>query len=331
MFSISLGILTVMLDLLLFIFGFLILIQGARFLVDGATSISERLGLSSWIIGVLVVGIGTSIPEFSINIVSALDGSDVGIGTLLGSNTFNILFILGLAAIISPPLIRREWIRRDFVINALAVLVAGVFLVFPILGDRNYIGITYEEAIIVFAFFVTWVLYMITRKPRLSVEENAEQEGFGLIASMAMMLGGFVGVFFGAQWVVSGAIYFAQTLGISAHAIGLSVLAIGTSIPELVVSLVAASKGRTEIAVGNVIGSNIFDFIGIIGTAGLIARIPFDAGLYVDIAMTIIATVALFVAMYVGRNKYVLSRSSGLTFVFIYCIYFVTIILRAPF
>lgn len=320
-----------MFAVILFIFGFFILIQGARFLVDGATSISERLGLSRWIIGVLVVGIGTSIPEFSINIVSALDGSDVGMGTLLGSNTFNILFILGLAAIISPPQIRREWVRRDFVINAIAVIVAGVFLVFPVLGDRNYVGITYEEALAVFIFFVAWVLYMITRKPRVSTEENLEQKGFGLIASMSMMFGGFVGVFFGAQWVVSGAISFAQLLGISAHAIGLSVLAIGTSIPELVVSLVAASKGRTEIAVGNVIGSNIFDFIGIIGTAGLIARVPFDTALYIDMVMTITATIVLFVAMYVGRNKYVLSRSSGLAFVFIYCIYFVTIVLRAPF
>lgn len=320
-----------MLSVILFIVGFLVLIQSARFLVDGATSVSERLGLSRWIMGVLVVGIGTSIPEFSINIVSAINSSDVGVGTILGSNTFNILFILGIAAIISPPLMRREWVRRDFVLNAFSVLLAGMFLIFPIFGDKTYVGITYEEALAVFICFVAWVFYMVVRKPGLSVEENSEQKGFSIIASMSMMLAGFLGVFFGAQWVVSGAINLAIFLGISAHTIGLSVLAVGTSIPEMVVSLIAALKGRTEIAVGNVIGSNIFDFLGIIGTSGLVARIPFDTSLYIDILMTVLATTSLFVAMFVGRQKYVLSRSSGVLFTILYCVYFVTIIMRAPF
>jgi len=315
---------------LLFFLGFFILVRGARFLVDGAVSISKTLGLSSWVIGVLVVGIGTSIPEFSINIVSALKETDIGVGTLLGSNTFNILFILGLSALISPALIRKEWVVKDFVLNLCAILVSVLFLVLPIFGDTSYVGITTQEAYFIFSLFIVWILYMLFRKPSYSAEEEESSKHFKLWASLLMIAGGFLGVFFGAQWVVSGAEHFALFLGISAHIVGLSVIAIGTSLPEISVSLVAAYKGRTDIAVGNIIGSNIFDFIGIIGTAGLISQIPFDYNLLLDTVMTLIAGIFLISSMYIGK-KYTLTRSTGIVFVLTYCVYFVTIIVRAPF
>lgn len=315
-----------MLSIVLFIVGFYILVKGAELLVDGAVTISKSLGLSQWVVGVLVVGIGTSIPEFSINVFSALKQTDIGVATLFGGNTFNILFVLGLSAIISPAVVRREWVYRDFIINIISVLVAFLALVLPLFGDPAYLGITVEEALGLFALFLAWVFFMLKRKPMYS-SERATGQNIHLLLSFGMIGAGFAGVFFGADWVVSGALSLASVLGIHAHIVGLSFVAIGTSFPELVVSIVAAFKGQTEIAVGNIIGSNIFDFVGILGTAGLISQIPFDSSLLVDVSVTLLSSSLLFFVMFT-RRKYVLTRSAGVVFITLYFFYFATIVLR---
>jgi len=310
-------------SILFFLIGFFILIKGAGVLVSGASSIARIFNISNWFIGVVIVGIGTSIPELSINIASVFNGNTIGLGTIIGSNTFNILFILGLSSLFYPIAMKREWVLKDFIFNILAIVAASTVIIFPIFGEGDYLGVTRYEGGFLLGFFFLWIFFMFRRKQEF--ESSGDYKIFVFITSLIMIFAGIIGVFLGGRWVVGGAETIARLFGVSDALIGLTIVAVGTSLPELAVSITALIKRRVDIAVGNIVGSNIFDFLGIIGITAMIKPIQVFSSVRFDIVATLFAALALFAMTFIGR-KYILSRFEGLFFVSMYFLYILIVI-----
>ena len=315
----------IIISLILFFTGFYILIKGAKILIDSAISIARIFNISNWFTGVVIVGIGTSIPEFSINIASVFNNSPVGISAIIGSNTFNILFILGVSALFYPISMKKEWVIKDFLFNIIAVVVSAVVIIFPLFGKSGFLGVERIEALFLLTLFIGWSLYMFNRK--IDDEKNVDYKIFSAFSSFVMIIVGFIGVFVGGHWVVDGAETIAVFFNASPALIGLTIVAAGTSLPELTVSMVALFKRRTEIAVGNIIGSNIFDFLGILGITALFRPIVVPSSAQFDIFATLGSVFLLFALTFIGR-KYILSRIEGLIFIIGYILYLFFIIWR---
>ena len=305
-------------SLILFVIGFYILIRGAQFLVRGAVSVANIFKVSSWFVGVVVVGIGTSIPELSINLASVFNGNNIGLATIIGSNTFNILVILGLSAIFMPIVIQRDWFAKDFLLNVVAVMVAAIFILFPVLGPADFNGIARAEGIVLFGLFIAWVFFMLSR--RHTQEEGESYGAATFLTASIMIVGGIIGVFLGGMWVVDGAQTIATFFDIAPTLVGLTLVAIGTSLPELTVSLVALYKKRLGIAVGNVIGSNIFDFLGILGITALAKPIMVLESVQFDIFAALLATLVLMVVSFTGK-RFNITRRDGFVLILLYIAY----------
>jgi len=310
---------------LLFFVGFFILVRGAQILIKGATSVASLFNVSKWFIGLVIIGIGTSIPEFSINIASALNGNIIGLETIVGSSTFNILFILGLSAFFYPLTLKKVWISRDIVIDLAAILLVVTVVTLPILGSSFFLGISQAEGLLLAGLLIFWMGFMFMQKA--TVDSGVDVKVFTLFTSIIMILAGIVGVFLGGRWVVGGAEAIAVVAGISPALIALTVVAIGTSLPELVVSLVALFKKETGIAIGNIIGSNIFNFLGILGITALIRPIVVPEMFRFDILISLGAVFILFVLALVGK-RYMLSRPEGIFMILLYLLYLSFIIVR---
>ena len=312
--------------LILFALGFFILIQGANILIRGASSIARIFKLSPWFIGVVIVGIGTSIPEFSINVASVFNGYTVGLATIIGSNIFNTLFILGISALIAPLVFKREWIISDLPINIGAVIVAALVILVPVFGETALHGITRLEGALLVVLLLAWITFMLRRKSM--AHEGIDPDIFSWVVSLAFIAVGLIGVFIGGRWVVDGAGTIATLLGVSPALVGFTAVAIGTSMPELVVSVVASMKRQTSIAIGNVIGSNIFDFLGILGITALLRPVAVMENIQFDIFATLGATLLLIIsALFIGK-KFTLSRTEGVIFILLYISYFGFLFIR---
>lgn len=311
------------LDLLLFAIGFWILIKGANILVDGASSLARRLGVSSFIIGLVIVGIGTSIPEFAVAFLGNLVGeAGISLGTIIGSNTFNILVILGLAAIIRPLEFRPVWVGRDLVWNAAAVALAGLVA----LDGSSPAGISRGEGTMLLLAFMLWLVFAL-RQPPDDGERSRSFHSTALPLAALMIAAGLAGVLLGGKWVVDGAVAIAAALGMSSAFVGLTIVGIGTSLPELAVSLTAAWRRQVGIAVGNIIGSNIFDFLLILGASAITRTIVFPAALMPDIALTLGVSVLLIVLLSAG-GRYTLRGWQGFGFVLLYLLYLAYLAIR---
>lgn len=312
--------------LILFVAGFYILVKGARTLVDGASDIAYFLNVPAWFIGVVIVGIGTSMPEFAINIAAVLENDPVGVSTIIGSNIFNVLFILGLVAVISPPKIQKKLVSKNLLINlGVIILVCAMFL----FGFKDsFIGIDRLESFILFMLFIVWVLWEIFGSHGTKqVRDRDKNLAVGYAILMVVL--GIVGVVFGGRWVVSGALKGAELLGIGSSVIGLLIIGVGTSITELTVSLTAAIKKRSDIAIGNVVGSNVFDFLGIFGIAGLFGNIPFAPDLYLDLLVAFVA-VSIVYLLIQKRGAFAITRGQGVALIILYTVYFLFTIIRVP-
>lgn len=302
--------------LVLFALGFFILIKGAQILVHGAVAVANIFKVSTWFIGVVIVSIGTSIPELSINLASVFSNNDVGIATILGSNIFNVLIVLGLMSIFSPVIMHRSWVMRDLVTFVFLTITAGILILFPIFGDSTFYGITSTEAMVLSGIFIVWIASMIRRWDE--AHENLDFEVVTVFTAVIMVVGGIIGVFVGGNWVVDGAVVIATLMGVSPSTIGFTIVALGTSLPELVVSFVALRKGTIGIAVGNIVGSSIFNLFGVLGVTGLIREIPIIEGsLLVDVLFVVGAALLWLVFMFTGK-KYTLARFEGLLFTLLY-------------
>ena len=316
-----------MLSTVLLLVGFVLLIKGGDYLVNGASSIAKKYKISNIVIGLTVVSFGTSAPELIVNILASINGSaDLAISNILGSNLSNILLILGITAIIYPLKVKKGTTWKEIPFSLLSVIALGL-MVNDVMFDNGATTIlSRSEALVLILFFIIFIYYTFgISKAEGGKGEKVEMYSMG--KSIGMVLIGMAGLALGGHWVVQGAIEIAKLLNVSEALIGLTIVAIGTSLPELVTSVIAAKKKQADIAIGNVVGSNIFNVLWILGISGTIQAIEFSPALNFDIALVILATLLLFVYMFWGKN-HTLQRWQGYSFVSIYVVYMIFLIMR---
>ena len=323
------------LEITLFVLGFVFLVKGADVLVDGASSIGKRFGLSAFFIGLTIVAFGTSLPELIVSTLASIKGSSgLAMGNIIGSNISNTLLILGVSAIIAPLVVKKATVDKEIPFSLLAV-IALVFLVNDIVLDGNGPnGLTRIDGLILLLFFVIFLYYTfgISKEKETLLEKavddiKGKEDEYKLSVASGMIVAGLAGLYLGGRWIVGGAISMATYFGISEALIGLTIVAIGTSLPELAASAVAAYKGKTNIAIGNVVGSNVFNILWVLGLTAIIAPIGFEFYLNIDFIILIFITILVMILVYVGK-KNVLDKREGITLIAIYILYLVYLVIR---
>jgi len=318
-----------MLSYLLFVLGFIFLIKGADWLVDGASSLAKKLGLSPLFIGLTIVAFGTSAPELFVNIVASFENSaGIAIGNIVGSNIANILLILGLSAIIYPLRAKDSTLRTEIPLAFLAVLALLISVNDRMIDGLSFNALSRSEGLMFWLFFIIFIYYTfgIIKNPNKEKDEIKTKEQKASTIGL-MILGGLAALVFGSKLIVDNGLIIAFALGISEALVGLTLIAVGTSLPELATSIVAAHKRKPDIAIGNVVGSNIFNIFFVLGTSSLIRPIKFDPALNFDIVCTLLATFGLLLAFYVGKKK-VLEKWQGCGFLLLYVLYIAYLIYR---
>ena len=302
----------------LLVLGFVLLVKGADWFVAGAADIARRLGIPQLIVGLTIVAMGTSMPEAAVSIAAALQGSaDITVGNVLGSNIMNILIILGLTAVITRVEIQESTLRYEIPF----MMVATVLLL--VLGYTGY-SITFVEGVVLWALFLLFLGYLFRSAKSGKGEDEADAEEKSEAMSVArcllyMVVGGFL-VVKGSDFAVMGASDIARFFGISKRIIGLTIVALGTSLPELVTSVTAARRGDAGIAIGNIVGSNVFNILFVLSTTALIVDVPFAPAFMVDMGVAIASGVILWAGAYMYRG---LNRTVGAVMLVAYGIYFV--------
>jgi len=316
---------------LLFILGLASVIKGADFLVSGASLLARRLRVSELIIGLTVVAFGTSAPELLVNVYAGFQGNtDISLGNVLGSNIFNILLILGVAAVIYPLEIRRETVRREIPLCLLSVVILAFVANDWLSNSANPPVISWGDGLVLLTFFSFFLYYMLNTAIRQRREQETVSEATrGIGYSLLLLVGGLLILNLGAKWVVDGAVKISEVFGLSQPFIGLTIVAIGTSLPELATSVAAALKKNADIAVGNIVGSNIFNTFFILGTGAMISPLPFYDGGNFDILVLLVATLALFIFYFTGIRRNILERWEGFIFLSLYFGYMVYLFLRS--
>ena len=317
-----------MITYILFILGFIFLIQGANFLVDGAASIARRFNISSIVIGLTIVAFGTSAPELIVNVFASTTGNaELAIGNILGSNIANILLILGISSLIHPLVAKNSTVWKEIPMSLLAAILLGVMVNDNFIDGDDPSGLSRIDGIVFLGFFVIFMYYTFgIAKSDNSKEDNSIQS-FTLARSVLFVVLGLIGLTLGGKWIVDGALTIAKLLHMSESVIGLTVVAVGTSLPELATSAIAAFKKQSDIAIGNVIGSNIFNIFWILGVSAIISPLPFQESSTVDILMTIMTSLLMFIVLFVGRRN-TIERWQGGILVSIYFIYITYLIMR---
>ena len=319
-----------MLTYVLLIVGFVLLIKGAGLLVDGASSIARTLKVSDLVIGLTIVAFGTSTPELVVNIFAGIRANaDIAIGNVVGSNIFNILIILGLSSLIFPLVVTHGTVWFEIPMTLAAAVGLGLLANDHLLTHSSFQGLSRIDALILlacFAFFLYYVLH-ISGKREDNTDASAETKQQSVKKTILTIILGLAGLFVGAKFVVDGAVAMATALGVSQSLIALTIVAAGTSLPELATSVVAAFKRNSDIAVGNIVGSNIFNIFFILGISALIRPIPLQPKSNIDIGVAVFASLALFVVMFSGK-KGVLDRWEGFLFVTAYVGYLAFLIMQ---
>lgn len=315
-----------LLNIIFLIAGLVILMYGANLLVDGGAALAHRLKVSSMVIGLTVVAFGTSTPELVVNIVSSVDGSSaLAMGNVLGSNIFNILAILGITALIIPLGVKKTTTWIEIPLAAFAAI-----LILILVNGEPAGQITRAEGICLLCFFVMFLLYTLAlaRFGGAGDGEEVEIKNYSSGKSILFILLGLVGLIGGGRLLVNGAVSIAESLGISERIIGLTIVSIGTSLPELATSIIAARKKNADMAIGNVVGSNLFNTFLILGTSATITPLQVPSGSMTDLITNIIAAVLLFVFIFTGKGRKI-SRWEGGIFVVLYIVYLLFILNKA--
>ena len=317
-----------MINYILIIVGFAILMKGADFFVGSASKIAKRFGIPTIIIGLTIVSIGTSAPELSVSIISALKGSaDIAAGNVIGSNIFNLLVVIGVAALIKPIKINESIVKEDYpIMVGTGILLLAIISLTKLLTEANVTAIPRVGGIVLIATVIIYTLRLIKQANKIvfsddllsetKTSEEDDKENGNLIKEILIGLVGLVAVIWSGDLVVNNAVIVAKSLGMSDTLVGLTVIAIGTSLPELATSITAALKGESDIAVGNVVGSNIFNIILILGATSLITPIVFATKIVFDLILYLI--IALVVFIIIKRTKVVnklLASSMILTYI----------------
>ena len=315
-----------MIDILLLLGGLALLIKGADLLVSGASSIAGRLGISSLVIGLTVVSFGTSLPEMLVTLVSGLrQNSDLAIANVIGSNVANVLLVLGIAAIIRPLPVKDSTVVSEIPFSLTAALLVGFLANAALFSNQTELSISRLDGGILLFFFTLFILYVykISRDSEHLSSDNpsslsASRSALYIVLSM-------VALYLGGGWVVDGAVGIAQLMNVDDALIGLTIVAIGTSSPEIVASAMAAYRNQTDMAIGNVVGSNIFNLLWVLGLTSSLVELPFEVVNNTDLVMVICSSALILFALVASRNNSIL-RSHGVVFIALYAgyLYYIT-------
>lgn len=329
-------------SIIILIVGFVLLIKGADFFVEGSSAVAKRLRIPSMIIGMTIVAMGTSLPECAVSVTASLTGNNtLAISNAIGSNIFNLLVVCGVCSLFVPLAVQKSTLQKEF---PLSIFCAGLLL---LLG---YLGMTlgHIDGIILIIIFAGYLLWMIQSarnarnqtfadedsdtagsKTSLSTEEIEQvASNINLLPAwkcIIFILGGMIAIKYGGDFVVNGASAIASSLGLSQTLIGLTIIAMGTSLPELVTSIVAAKKDEVDMAVGNVIGSNIFNILLVLGVASAISPVGFIMENMIDIAFLILISVITLVFAWTSKE---INRKEGIIMLLLYAVYMVYICMR---
>lgn len=305
----------------LFALGFVFLIKGADILVKGSSAIAKKYNISDMVIGLTIVSFGTSMPELIVSMFSAAEGNtEIAIGNVVGSNIANILLVLGVSAIIFPLKIEKTTVLTEVPFSLIAALAIGFFANVTLFGDPTGLQLSRYEGILLLLFFILFMLYIVKLSPPNEADEVVVDQSLTIPKSILYIVIGITALFFGGKWVVEGAVKLAEAFGMSQSLIGLTVVAVGTSLPELATSAMAAYRKNSDIAVGNVVGSNIFNILWILGLTATIKPIPFQETSNFDIFMIVIASLMLILSIGVGKRNAV-DRGNGVVFLLVYAAY----------
>lgn len=321
--------------ILILVIGFVLLIKGADFFVEGSSSVAKKFHVPAMLIGMTIVAMGTSLPECAVSVTASLaNNNSLAVSNVIGSNIFNLMVVCGACALFSPLTIRQDTLKKEF---PLSIICAALMLVL------GYIGMTlgHIDGIIFLVLFVGYLLWMIqsAKKARAAVLSDPAQSGqieqaelveeniaiLPTWKSLVFIIGGMIAIKFGGDFVVDGASSIASSMGLSQTLIGLTIVAMGTSLPELVTSLVAAKKGEVDMALGNVIGSDIFNILFVLGIATAISPISFLMENVIDIILLIIMSV---IVLAFAWTKQQINRKEGILMLLMYAAYMVYICVR---
>lgn len=308
----------------LLVIGFVMLIKSADLLVNGASSLAKKFSISEIAIGLTIVAFGTSAPELIVNIISSLGGyNEICFGNVIGSNIFNTLMVLGITGIVYPIFVERNTVRKE-----IPFVFLGTILVFGLAVNFGFPGNTLSrvDGLILVGSLVLFFLYVLGISKE-SVPSEVEIHLYSIPKSVIFVVIGITGLFFGGNIVVKNAVSIARMLEVSEKFIGITIVALGTSLPELVTSITAIKKKRYGIAMGNVIGSNLFNIFLVLGATALIKPMVYPISMNIDFYFLIIITLILFITMFTGKRRR-LDRWEAVTFVILYICYIVFLIYR---
>jgi cation:H+ antiporter len=319
-------------EYLLFVIGIFLLIKSSDFIIDGASALAKKIGVSNTIIGLTVVALGTSLPELIVNIMASLNGSsEIIFGNVIGSNITNVLLVLGITAIITNIKVKSRTVWKE-----IPFALLSIFMLFA-LASRIFTNaeqvLTWSDSLVLLSLFLMFIYYVYRSvkddKKHIAIPlvEDIDVDKISKIKNVFKVIIGLVGIYFGGRFVVNGAIFMAQQLGVSEFLISATILAIGTSLPELVVSIMAAIRNNVDLAVGNIVGSSILNILLIIGASALVRPIVVPSFIIIDIGIMFAVMFLLFLFMFVDK-KYKLTRKDGIAFLAFYALYIIYLINR---
>ena len=304
---------------LLLALGFALLIKGADWFVDGSSAVAARFGIPQLVIGLTIVAMGTSAPEAAVSIMAAFSGNaDITVGNIVGSNILNILIILGLSAVIVPIAVAKSTVKYEM---PFMIFITALLLVLGLDGTLGFVDATI--LIVFFAAYLTYI-YLMTKREKADQPTEESTKQIALPKAIIFVIAGLTMIIIGSSVTVDAASSIAKMLGMNERFIGLTVVALGTSLPELFTSVSAARKGNADIAIGNIVGSNIFNILFICGISAWIIPVPFAQNFLFDMVAAIAAAVVLTICCIIG--KYQLRRWAGILMLVLYAAYFAAIL-----
>lgn len=320
----------ILINFIFLILGFVLLIKGADYLVNGGSSLARRFQVSELVIGLTIISFGTSAPELVVNGISAYEGANgLVFGNVIGSNLFNILLVLGVSAVLLPMRVSSSTVWREIPFSFFGALILFVMVNDSLIDKSSENVLSRSDGLILLGFFIMFLTYIfsLAKKNRTAQIQSEISEEHSLTMALIFTVGGLIALMFGGDIVVKNAVEFAQSFGVSEKLIGLTVVAAGTSLPELATSAVAAIKGKNDIAIGNVVGSNIFNIFLILGVSSTIHPVAYEMKTNEDIAVLLLASFLLFAFMFTGK-KFRLRKTEGAIFLLIFLSYMAYAIVR---
>lgn len=326
---------SLLINILLFFVGLAAIIKGADWLTDGAAAIARYFGIPTIVVGLTIVAIGSSAPEFVVSVVSAIRGnSDMALGNVVGSNIFNILAIMGVTAFVAPVKVSRENVRNDLSFIVLSSIVIAITALDTIIDGTTPGVISRSEGLMMLCMFAIFMSYTfsIAKAPSPAPSQSAEpaeNASRSIWFQVFLVIVGLAGLIIGGEWMVDGAVGMARAIGISEAIIALTIVSVGTSAPELAASVMAAKKGDTAMAMGNIVGSVVFNVFFVLGTSAVILPLGISGVTLVDIGVLLFSSALFYILCCVGKTKLTLTRTDGAIMILIIIAYYIWLVLNA--